>query len=298
MSDNSEVKQEVRHFYDRVGWQVVSDGQYQNARYEDLRPLASEYIHRCHLRVRKHLPQKGKYLLDAGSGPIQYPEYLTYSEGYCRRVCADLSIVALQEARARIGEHGLFVVADVSNLPFKADAFDGEVSLHTFHHLPAAEQRKAYLEMKRVLAPGGSAVVVNGWTESPLMRLSQPLVRLMEGIGARVARRRLPEQPPTPENTRQELKPAGKAQAPTGTFIRKIDAQGLRSDLQGEIDFDIFVWRSVSVRFMRALIHRQLGGRLWLKLLFWLEERFPRFFGEKGQYPMVVFCKTQDGQTR
>ena len=53
-----------------------------------------------------------------GSGPIQYPEYLTYSEGYQYRLCLDISIVALIEARKRIGEKGLFVVADVSNLPF------------------------------------------------------------------------------------------------------------------------------------------------------------------------------------
>jgi len=36
------------------------------------------------------------------------------------------------------------------------------------------------------------------------------------------------------------------------------------------------------VRFMRALVHAPLGGRLWLGLLFWLEERFPRFFWRTG----------------
>ena len=41
------------------------------------------------------LPRKeniaGDLFLDAGSGPVQYPEYLTYSEGYRYRVCADIS---------------------------------------------------------------------------------------------------------------------------------------------------------------------------------------------------------------
>ena len=71
----AEVKQRVRQFYDRVGWQTVADGTYQNARYEDLRPVAQEYIHRCHLRVKRFLKPSGKYLLDAGSGPVQYAEY-------------------------------------------------------------------------------------------------------------------------------------------------------------------------------------------------------------------------------
>ena len=131
-----EVKQQVRQFYDQVGWQEVSEGVYQNARYEDLRPVSREYIHRCHLRVSRHIQPAGRFLLDAGSGPIQYPEYLEYSKGYQYRVCADISHVALQEARKRVRDHGLFVVADVADLPFKPDAFDGIVSLHTIHHLP------------------------------------------------------------------------------------------------------------------------------------------------------------------
>ena len=98
------VKQDVRKFYDDIGWKEIGDGVYQNARYEDLRPVSWEYIHKCHLRVGRYLSQNGKFLLDAGSGPIQYPEYLQYSQGYQARVCADISIVALAEARQRIGD--------------------------------------------------------------------------------------------------------------------------------------------------------------------------------------------------
>src|SRR5512135_2236984 len=143
MLPDTEIKQQVRQFYDQVGWQAESDGFYQNASYEDLRPVSHEYIHRCHLRVMRHLNPSGRYLLDAGSGPIQYPEYLEYSKGYQYRVCADISLVALQQARKRIGEHGLFVVCDVAHLPFKDHTFDGAVSLHTLHHLPAEQHVRA-----------------------------------------------------------------------------------------------------------------------------------------------------------
>ena len=131
------VKQQVRQFYDQVGWQKVAGDLYQNARYEDLRPVSAEYIHRCHLRVGRSLSPSGRYLLDAGSGPVQYAEYLTYSRGYAYRVCADISMLAVQEARRRLGGHALCVVADVANLPFAAGVFDGAVSLHTLHHLPS-----------------------------------------------------------------------------------------------------------------------------------------------------------------
>ena len=88
------TKQQVREFYDQIGWSQVSGGLYQNARYEDLRPVSREYIHKCHLRVNRHLAPQGDLFLDAGSGPVQWPEYLTYSDGYLFRVCADVSITA------------------------------------------------------------------------------------------------------------------------------------------------------------------------------------------------------------
>jgi SAM-dependent methyltransferase len=286
-----EVKEQVRQFYDRVGWQMVGEGIYQNARYEDLRPVSSQYIHRCHLRVKRFLKPAGVYLLDAGCGPIQYPDYLAYSQDYNYRVCLDISFVALVEARKRIGEHGLYVVADVANLPFKPGVFDGVVSLHTLHHLPQDDQKRAYGELFRVLAPASSAVVVNGWTESELMKRLQWLVSLAERLGSRLARSRKTSSVEK-MNVRKETqaKPAG----PTGTYIHKQDAAWLRQQLQG-MDVEIRCWRSVNVRFLRAVIHRALGGRFWLRLLFWLEERFPHYFGEKGQYPLVVIRKGSHG---
>ncbi len=278
-----DIKHEVRQFYDRVGWQKVAEGVYQNARYEDLRPVANEYIHRCHLRVNRHLAQNGRFLLDAGCGPIQYPEYLTYSQTYHRRVCLDISIVALQEARRRIGEHGLYVVADVANLPFKPGVFDGIVSLHTLHHLPLEDQVKAYHDLYRVLAADSKMVIVNGWTDSPLMNRTNWLVKLAERIKWRLDRSR--------KEILLEKQPEAISNAPGGTFIKKQNAAWLKSQLDGKMKYEIRVWRSVNMHFLRALIHPKLGGRSWLRFLFWLEERFPHYFGEKGQYPLVVITK-------
>lgn len=297
--ESPDVKQRVRQFYDQVGWQMAGEGMYQNARYEDLRPISREYIHRCHLRVKRFLKPSGRYLLDAGSGPVQYAEYLTYSRGYQYRVCADISIVALQEARRRIGSHGLFVVADVANLPFAPGLFDGLVSLHTLHHLPLEEQVKAYDAFYRVLKEGSSAVVVNGWTDSPIMRRLGWLVRVMERLNAAMRRpqsrrhlsgRAVDEAEGRP-NTRQDGKAASAKKEPTGTFINKMDPAWLRNNIGGKMRYEIYPWRSVNVRFLRAAIHPASGGKLWLRLLFWLEERFPRFFGEKGQYPLIVIRK-------
>jgi SAM-dependent methyltransferase len=290
VSTPTDVKQQVRQFYDQVGWQEVSEGTYQNAHYEDLRPVAREYIHRCHQRVMRHIKVSGRFMLDAGSGPIQYRDYLEYSQGYRYRVCADISIQALQEARKRIGEHGLFVVTDISNLPFAKDVFEGVVSLHTIHHLPEDEHLRAYQELYRVLSPGDSAVVVNGWPESRLMKQLDPLVRLgirLRNLTTRLAGKESAQPKRLTDQAPKEAAPA------KGTFINRHGVEWLKSEVGGRMPVEILVWRSASVRFTRSLIHTWLGGRTWLRLLYRLEERYPHWFGENGQYPLIVIEKNR-----
>ncbi|MEW6286909.1 MAG: class I SAM-dependent methyltransferase [Chloroflexota bacterium] len=271
------TKQQVREFYDQIGWSQVGDGLYQNARYEDLRPVSREYIHNCHMRVKRHLAPHGDILLDAGSGPVQWPEYLTYSEGYKYRLCADISITALKEARARLGEKGLFVVADIANLPFKPDAFDGVVSMHAIHHLPLTEHKRAYLELTRVLKPGKSGVVVNGWHNPLLMRLAEPFIALGRLFSGRSAKKKKKDWSVSEEQA--------------GTFVEKMTPRWLKNELNGAVRFEIYPWRSLSPRFMRWFVRPQLGGKVFLRFVFWLEETFPRFFGENGQYPLIVIRK-------
>jgi SAM-dependent methyltransferase len=306
---SSEVKQDVRQFYDQIGWSRVADKdhpgedvselpfRYQNAHYEDLRPVAREYIHRCHLRVRRHLGHQGRLLLDAGSGPIQYPEYLEYSRGYNFRVCADISITALQEARKRIGERGLYVVADIANLPFMPGAFDGAVSLHTIHHLPEAEHIQAYAEIYRTLADKCSAVVVNGWPSAPLMRFFEPAIRLKKRVRSALQHRWFstgssgqPTAAKTGERVRLNRDKAARKKG-KGTFTHRHDVAWVKHKVGAQMPVEILVWRSVSVRFLRTFIQPWLGGRYWLRALYWLEERYPHYFGENGQYPLIVIRK-------
>lgn len=294
MSDQN-IKKNVREFYDHVGWQMVDESLYQNAQYEDLRPVSREYIHRCHLRPNRHLALEGRFLLDAGSGPVQYPEYLTYSEGYDARVCLDISIVALKEARKRLGEKGHYVVGDVAHLPFKSNLFDGIVSLHTIHHVPMEDKLPAYDELYRTLNPDKKMVVVNGWTNASLMTRLSGFMQFMQGLRAwwlQRTKKKTPQSIETKKTQPSQIKAlAERPTKPSGTFVQKLDAEWLTQALNGRMDYEILVWRSVSVRFLRSVIYPDWGGRFWLKVLFWLEERFPRLLGRFGQYPLVVVKK-------
>jgi len=274
MAENT--KQQVREFYDQIGWSQVGDGLYQNARYEDLRPVSREYVHKCHMRVKRHLAPSGEILLDAGSGPVQWPEYLTYSENYKYRLCADISITALKEARNRLGEKGLFVVADIANLPFKPEVFDGVVSMHTIHHLPLTEHKRAYMELTRVLKQGKSGAIINGWHNPLLMKLAEPLISLGRLLTGRSAKKK---------------KDWSSEEDQSGTFVEKMTPHWLKNELRDVVKFEIYPWRSLSPRFMRWFVRPQFGGKAYLRLVYWLEEIFPRFFGENGQYPLIVIKK-------
>jgi SAM-dependent methyltransferase len=289
VTTETEVKAQVRAFYDAVGWKQIGEGVYQNARYEDLRPVSREYIHHCHLRLGEYLPPTGRFLLDAGSGPIQYPEYMEYSRGFQRRVCLDISRLALVEARTRIGEHGLFVVGDIANLPFRDEVFDGLVSLHTVHHLLAEEHQRAFIEFYRVLRPGGKAAVVYSWgSRSPLMRLAAMPIALAFGAQRLYGRLRRGRRSET--EFERSLAAAGPAGA-SSTFTYKHDYRWVTRNLGVLPGLEVRVWRTVSTSFLRAFIHRRLLGQVWLRGLYWCEERAPRLLGRLGQYPAILFAR-------
>lgn len=271
----TDTKQKVREFYDEIGWQQEDDGHYQNARYEDLRLISSEYIHKTRLRVLNGIIPTGRLMLDAGSGPVQYEEYKTYSQGYQKRVCLDISIQALREARERIDGHGLFVVGDLANLPFKQESFDGAVSMHAIHHLALTEHLRAYSEIHRVLANGRTAAIVNGWHEPLLSRLAEPLIGLMRKLSGRAVKKK---------------KEWLNEEDPAGTFVQKMTPEWLKREIGSRMEIEIKPWRSMSTRILRWFI-RPFGGRTLLKLVFWLEDLFPNFFAENGQYPLIVLKK-------
>jgi len=286
------VKNAVKDFYDSIGWREIGDGLYQNARYEDLRPVSREYIHRCHERVRRHLPKTGGYLLDAGSGPIQYPEYLEYSVGFGKRVCLDISNLALKEARSRIGDHGWFVVGDIANLPFRSDSFDGLISLHAVHHLPPDEQTRSFREFARVLTPRHTAVVVYSWGERALlvklakwpMRWANTAAKLIGKLRGRDAAPRLPSGRNLDRDSEKLIKASG-------TYTYKHGYSWVRDQLGNLPGLDVLVWRSMSTAMLRAFIRERLFGEWVLRLVYSVEERFPRLMGRVGQYPMIIFKK-------
>jgi ubiquinone/menaquinone biosynthesis C-methylase UbiE len=237
------------------------------------------YIHRCHLRLGQFIGQSGQFLLDIASGPVQYDEYLTYSEGYQYRICADISMPALLQARQRIEKgKGIFILCDITNLPFQADVCDAFVSLHTVYHVAADQQLAALSELNRVLKPQKTGVVVYSWgIHAVLMSFFQP--RLLWKNRRHIF------------SPRQYPLPQPKLSADSTFYFYGHSPCWFDDEVRPKFKVELASWRSMVAPVARRLVKPWFFGRLLLAFLFRLESLFPHFFGRYGQYPIFIFKK-------
>jgi len=282
-------KQLVKDFYDTFGWHRNTDGVYNDtASFTDMRPALDEYYHRTHIRVKNFLKSRGRCFLDAGSGAIPHPEYLDYSSTYKYHVCIDLSERALREAQSKLKERGLYVLADLTKLPFKDRVFDSAVSAHVLYHIPQDEQESAVLELYNTLAYGGSCVIIYGW----------PTCLLTEIAANFSVRRILAKIPGTLLLWRKVVKPIlgignrsyeGAVHPPLP--FHPHDYQWFRRAFPNDWHMDIRSWRSIDCIFTQTFVPNNSIGPLLLRLIFWLEEKFPHALARIGRYPMIIIHK-------
>lgn len=260
----------VSDFYNRIGWET-RDGLTEDARrFEDLRDCARDYVRRCRLRVLRHLPDRGDRLLDMASGPIQYPEYLEYSRNFLKRYCVDLSAGALEAARSKIGDHGVFLCGSFLDLPLEENFFDCAVSLHTIYHIDKDRQEEAVRKLVRVTRPGNHVVIVYSNPDRLAVRLLRLWRRICRARGFRPA--------------------AG--EEPSATELYFFDHPLEWWDRFRDVaEVRIFPWRSLHPDEQKRLIPDNAFGKRILDVLFRLEDRFPRFFTRHFCYPMIVLSK-------
>ncbi len=267
MKQPDDVTEQVRNLYEGEGWKMVGDVTYDADTSEDLRRWTQGYVSSCRLRVLRHLPKRGQRLLDMASGPIQYSEYMTYSEGFDTRVCVDLSQRALEIAKAKLGDRGEYHVGDF--LEISIAPVDAAVSLHTIYHIHKDRQEAAVRKLIEITRPGGKIVVVYSNPAYFVSAIFSPMRRMLRAL-----------RPPQLVD----------ANNPGSIYFHRHPlAWWNRFTDSGTVD--IYPWRFFSTRELKTLIPDNRFGARLLSALFEFEDRFPRFFASLGCYPMIVIQK-------
>jgi SAM-dependent methyltransferase len=107
----------------------------------------------------------GGAVLDAGCGAgVPVMRDLAYAGMAVAGV--DLSRTQLELARSRVPT-ACIAQADLVTLPFGDGSFDGLVSFYAVIHVPRAYHQAAFAEFRRVLRPGGVALLCLGARDLP-----------------------------------------------------------------------------------------------------------------------------------
>jgi SAM-dependent methyltransferase len=135
-------------------WQLGAPGTLSYRLYDALRnQLNGKLVDYLIARAINHNKCK---VLEAGSGPAFASSMLAQDSRVELSVAMDLDIEALHEARQRDSSLCL-IVADLRNLPFRAESMDLSWNSSTVEHLP--NPASAVAEMARVTRKGGSVFV-------------------------------------------------------------------------------------------------------------------------------------------
>lgn len=276
-------KQIVQSFYDDFGWVKKADGSFNDtAEFTDTRYLPRTYQRDCNARIGRLLGS-GRFLLDVASGAIPHAEYLSLSEAYEVRICVDFSMRALTEARAKLGDRGIYLLADITRLPLSDESVDSVISLHTIYHVPKAEQTSAVDELVRVTRAGGRVIIVYIWAHS----LAMDVVFKARGWLGRV--RRLGRASPV-----ATAEGGASVETTPPLYFHPQDHDWFAREVALRHKARLRVWSAVSSIFQTRFVSDDLFGRLTIAMVKRIENSMPWFAGRFGQYPMFIIDKKSD----
>jgi SAM-dependent methyltransferase/uncharacterized protein YbaR (Trm112 family) len=267
----SDHKNAVRRFYDETGWKVEGDD-YGDARlFIDRRPAVQSYQKRCAERIEAVLKQGGRYLLDAASGPVPRGTETGYAQGFEFHVCLDISIQALHEAGRNLGEKGIYILGDITSLPVMNAVMDGVASLHTIYHVPREQQRDAFLEIHRVLRPGGVAAIAYNWGRHAIaVNLLTFPIQVFRFLQKRLA-------PLRTKRTRDVDK-----------LYFHAHSHAWFTNQEWPFAYSIIPLQTVNKAFFTLYVHEPLGGDWLLRRLSSIEDKYKHALSDKCYYPLIV----------
>lgn len=262
-------KQSVKNFYDNEGWKYVGENTHDALINENLTQVAAKYVSQVRFRILQNLGS-GNSLLDVGSGPIQYPEYVEYSKNFKTRVCVDLSAEALSLAKENIGKHGIFITGDYLKLQTPKEApFDGATLINVLYHVDKLKQEKLVRKILGDLNPGAKLVIVYSNPRTFSAVVTKMLVKVKRFI-------------------KRALRPSSEGTLDNPIYFFRYPLS-FWNQFEDVAEVKILAWRTFSPALEKLLFRKYLLGEFVLDLLFRMENL--RWWARLAEYPMVVLKK-------
>lgn len=259
----------VKDFYEGQGWEFSESNSHDAVINENLSEVASNYVRKVRLRIKQQLGSGGN-LLDIGCGPIQYEEYVAYSEMFEHRVCVDLSEKALKAAEKKMGLKGSYIVGDylsLASLDFVP--YDGATLVNVLYHVDKKLQSVMVRKILSELNVGKKLVVVysNAYT------ISAVLTKIAV-IGKHLYQRIFCK------SNMSEL------DNPIYFFRHK---PKFWKQFSNEASIEVRAWRTFSPQLERIFFRRLLLGKTGLQVLFNLEQY--ALWAKFSEYQIIVLTK-------
>lgn len=273
-------KKRVFDYYNEVNYKIKDSLKiYEDSpKWVDFREVSTKYIRKAFTRASNFYAPSGKYILDIASGPIGLPEYMSLCDGYEYRICVDISINALIQAKINIekaGKHGIYICGDITNIPIQDNSVDTVLSQHTLYHIPKNDQKTAVNEMYRVAKIDSKIVIIYNWFyHSWFMNLSLNFIqiyRILRHIAGKVYVRLFHSKP--------------------RLYFYTHSPKWFKKSFEFSKDIEFFCWRSTNIYFMNVYIHKWFFGKQILNKLIKIEEKHSRFMSTFGDYPAIVITK-------
>lgn len=273
-------KQRVFDYYNKVSYKIKDSLKiYEDSpKWVDFREISSKYIRNSFTKASSYYFSNGKYLLDIASGPIGLPEYMELSNGYEFRICVDISINALIQAKINIERErkkGIYICGDITNIPIQNNSCDTVLSQHTLYHIPKNDQFTAVNEMYRVAKEESKIIIIYNWFyHSWFMNISLNVVqlyRIIRHFGGKLYVKLFRSKP--------------------RLYFYSHSPRWFRKSFTFSKNIEFYCWRSVNKYFLDIYIHKVIFGKQILDKLMKLEDRYSKFMSTFGDYPVIVITK-------
>ena len=266
--DFENAERKVSEFYNNKGWKNSNSSDFLDAViFEDLRQCAKSYLRKCRLKILKFIPVSGDYILDMASGPIQYNEYLKYSENFKLRYCVDLSKDALKIAESKIRNKGKYLHGSFFDLNIENNFFDCSLSLHTIYHIHKNSQEEAVRKIIKVTKKNAPIIIIYENPHSLERIISYPINVIKKILSSLIKK-----------NKQNDIY----------FWVHNMDWWKRFSD---ETNFKIYPWRTFSGKAQKILFPNNLLGKYMFNILWYFENLQPSIIKYISRYTMIVLYK-------